>query len=317
VKILVTPTSFKPDSDSPAMRTLKSFADELVFNPYGRPLGEDELADLLTGCDGMIAGVDFLSEKAIMSADRLKVISRYGVGYDRVDIAAARKKGIAVTNTPGANSKAVAELAFGLMLSLARRIPMLDRKTKASEWAQYTGTELGGKTLGILGLGAVGRLVAKQAVGFAMHVVAYDPYMDAAYAEQNGIGAVSLEEVIASSDFISLHLPLKNDTRHLIDTKSISRMKDGAVIINTARGGIIDEEAVLAALEAGKIGGLGLDAYEQEPPERSKLFEMDNVVMTPHAAAHTREATENMANASVANLIAVLSGQECSAIVNK
>ncbi len=317
MKILVTPTSFKPDNDSPAMQKLKAFADELIFNPYGRPMTEDELAKLLPGCSGMIAGLDFLTAEALCSADSLRVISRYGAGVDRVDITAASNHGIAVTNTPGANAKAVAELAFGLMLSVVRKIPMLDRKTKDGDWVRSSGTELGGKTLGLLGLGAIGKTVARQAQGFSMSVIAYDPYIDTAYANDNDIAIVTLDELVAQSNVISLHVPLCNETRHLINAERIAQMKDGVIIINTARGGIIDEAAACDAIASGKIGGLGLDAYEQEPPTRSKLFEFDNVVLTPHAAAHTQEAKAGMAAMAVDNLIAVLSGNDCRYIVNK
>jgi phosphoglycerate dehydrogenase-like enzyme len=150
-----------------------------------------------------------------------------------------------------------------------------------------------------------------------MRVVAYDPYIDIAYAEENDITVVTLNELIAQSDVISLHVPLTNETRHLINAERIAQMKDGVIIINTARGGIIDEAAACEAIASGKIGGLGLDAYEKEPPQRSKLFDFDNVVLTPHAAAHTQEAKANMAAMAVDNLIAVLSGDDCRYIVNK
>lgn len=317
MKILITPTSLCADADIPAVRSLKEFADELVFNPLGRPLQENELIEYLSGCDGMIAGLDFITEKVMENAQPLKVISRYGVGCDRVELAAAKRKGIVVTNTPGTNSTAVAELAFGLMLALSRKIPMLDRQTKGGLWVRSMGSELGGKTLGILGLGTIGKLAARQAQGFSMRVCAFDPYLDQNYAKQNQIDSVSLEELMQCSDYISLHLPLTNETRHIIDSKRIAAMKDGVVIVNTARGGLIDEAAACTAIETGKIGGLGLDSFELEPPQPSRLFEFDNVVLTPHAGAHTKEAVEKMASAAVLNLIDVLCGRPCDFIVNK
>jgi len=317
MKILVTPTSFHRDKKSKAKDLLEQFADEIVYNPYGRPLNEDEIVHLLEGVDGYIAGLDYITARVIEQApETLKVISRYGAGYDRVDVKAAAKKGIVVTNTPEVNSQSVAELAFGLMLCLARRIPALDGKVKAGEWPRMTGIELYKKTLGVVGLGAVGKRVAMMAKGFSMDILAYDPYIDRTFARDKGIKEATFEELIGNSDFISLHLPLNESTRNIIDEKAIEKMKQGAVIINTSRGGLIDEKAAYRALKSGKLGGLGLDAFEKEPPGESPLFELNNVVATPHAGAHTAEAIENMGMLAVRNLIDVLSGKECKHVVN-
>jgi D-3-phosphoglycerate dehydrogenase len=317
MKILVTATSFKPDSPGPALEKLKNFADKLVFNPLGRPLSEDELIPLLRDCDGYIAGLDFVTKKVLDPCDSLKVISRYGAGVDRVDLAAAKARGIPVCNTPGANAQAVADLAFALMLAAARKIPLLDRKTRDGQWIRSTGVELYGKTLGILGLGAVGKAVARRAKGFSMRVLAYDPFINQQYAEEQGIIVSDLDSVLEESDIISLHLPLDETTRYIINGRAMKRMKRGAILINTARGGLIDEKAAHELLDSGHLGGLGLDAYEEEPPSKSPLFEHDNVVLTPHTASHTAEAVFNMAAMSVDNLIAVLSGKDCPYIVNK
>ena len=308
MRILVTPTSLQPGKNSGALEALKQFSEDLVFNELGRPLKEDELIPLLKDCDGYIAGLDFITEKVLKSCEKLKVISRYGAGYDRVDIEAAREKGVLVTNTPGVNAEAVGELAFSLILSVARKIPYLN---------QSTGMELKGKTIGIMGLGAIGKVVARCAKGFEMKVIAYDPFINEDYCASHQIGVCTFEEVIEQADVISLHLPLNDSTKHLIGEEAIGRMKPGAILINTSRGGIIDEDAAYQALKSGKLGGLGLDAFEVEPPAGSLLFEFDNVVVTPHTGAHTREATDNMANASIRNLIDVLSGKECPYIVNK
>lgn len=315
MKILVTPTSFGPKADSPAKKRLEAFADELVYNPHGRPLQEDELIPLLEGCDGYLAGLDFVGRRALESAKKLRVVSRYGVGCDRVDLAAAGELGIPVTNTPGVNANAVADLAFGLMLAVARRIPALDASTRAGGWRRSTGRELYGKTLGILGLGAIGRCVVQRAHGFGMAVLAYDPYFDSEWAGQNGVTCAPLDQVVRRSDFISLHLPLSEETRHLFGAARFAAMRPGAVLINTSRGGIIDEAAAADALRSGALGGLGLDAFEAEPPGESPLAAFDNVVMTPHTGAHTLEATEAMANAAVNNLIAVLTGAPCDSLV--
>ena len=315
MKILVTPTSFKPDKGGPALELLRSFSTDLVFNPLGKPLSEDELIPLLADCEGFIAGLDAITRKVIESAPKLKVISRYGVGVDRVDLEAARDKGVIVCNTPGVNANGVADLAFALLLCIARRVPLLDRKTKEGEWIRSTGFELHGKTIGIMGLGAVGKAVAKRAAGFSMKVMAYDPFIDREYARANNIIAAAFDEVVKEADIISLHLPLMDETWNIISADVMKTMKKGVVIINTARGGLINERAAYELLTSGHLGGLGLDAFEAEPPGASPLFALDNVVVTPHTGAHTAEATAAMADMSVRNLIDVLSGKNCPNVV--
>ena len=315
MKILVTPTSIQPDKKSSALETLKAFSGDLVFNPTGKPLTEDELIPLLKDCDGYLAGLDFVTKRVLDECPKLKVISRYGAGYDRIDVKAAAEKGIVVTNTPGANSEAVGELTFALLLSVARNIPTLDKKTKEGLWLRSSGMELKGKTIGILGLGAIGKVVARCAKGFEMKVMAYDPYINLDYCAEQGIKSAVLEEIFESADVISLHLPLNSETTHMINAASIAGMKDGVIIINASRGGIIDEDAALEALKSGKIGGMGLDAFEIEPPVDSPLLAFGNVVVTPHTGAHTAEASDKMADMAVENLIAVLTGEHCSCVV--
>lgn len=315
MKILVTPTSLQPGSDQKALNILKEFSEDLVFNPLGRPLREEELIPLLSDCDGYIAGLDYITENVLDSCGKLKVISRYGAGCDRVDIEAAKKHHIVVTNTPGANAQAVGELAFGLILCTARKIAYLDSQLRRGRWVRATGVELAGKTLGIIGLGAIGRVVAKCAGGFDMRVLAYDPYIDHPYCQTNGIAPVSFEELIRKADIVSLHLPLNSKTRCMINASVMEEMKQGVIIVNASRGGIIDEESAYEYLKKGKLGGLGLDAFEVEPPKVSPLFELPNVIVTPHTGAHTGEAAENMANMAVKNLIDVLSGKDCAYIV--
>lgn len=317
MKVLVTPTSFRSKTNIKAMEKLKEFADEIVFNESGKPLTARDLKEMLKGCDGYIAGLDFIDNEALESADDLKVISRYGAGYDRVNMKAANDKGIIVTNTPGSNATAVADLAFGLILSVARRIPMLDASTKSGEWIRSTGMELSGKTIGILGLGAIGKNVAQRAKGFSMKVLAYDPFMDEEYARANDIVPSDLDDLIRNSDVISLHLPLNDKTKDIISYKEFESMKEKVILINTSRGGLINEEASVEYLKNGKLGGMGLDAFEEEPTSSFEKFRFDNVVLTPHTGAHTFEATENMANMAVDNLIDVLSGADCRYIINK
>lgn len=312
MKILVTPTSFTKPENKAAQEKLNAFADEVVYNPHGRPLTEEEIPGLLAGCDGYIAGLDYITASAIKNApDTLKIISRYGAGVDRVDLSAARDRGITVTNTPGTNATAVCELAFGLMLALARSIPQLDHAVKQGEWPRRNGIELSGKKLAVLGLGAIGRKLAARAQVFGMEVCTYDPYVDEGYARAAGIEICDLPTAISDADFISLHMPLSADTRHILGADEIASMKDGVYIVNTARGGLIDEDAAHEALQSGKIAGLGLDVFESEPVSASPLLKLDSVITTPHAGAHTREAIGGMGMMAVTNLIAVLTGSEC------
>ncbi|MEG0833834.1 MAG: phosphoglycerate dehydrogenase [Christensenellaceae bacterium] len=318
MKILVTPTSFLKPQNAAAKAELEMFADEVVYNDLARPLQADEILERLNGVDGYVAGLDYITAEVIEKAPQsLKVISRYGAGVDRVDMPACIKKGIVVTNTPGTNSVAVCELAFSLMLCAARNIPKLHDAVQKGEWPRSEGIELRGKTLGIVGMGAIGKNLATRAKAFGMIVNAYDPYFDQAFADANGIEKMDMQQVLRSSDFISLHVPLNEDTRHMINADCIAMMKKGAIIINTARGGIIDEQAAAQAVKSGQLGGLGLDAFEQEPLLDSPLKGLDRVIFTPHTGAHTSEAVSGMGNMAVSNVIAVLEGKECPYILNK
>lgn len=316
MKILVTPTSMQPGSNSAALKKLYTYCDNIVFNPTGKPLEEDMLLQLLSDCDGYLAGLDFVTEKVLRGCPNLKAISRYGAGYDRVDTKTARELGISVSNTPGANAQAVAELTFGMLLSLARNIPYLHTETIHGNWIRSSGIELFGKTIGIIGLGAIGKKLSACCTGFNMKILAYDPFIPEKYCKEHNISPVSFEELLKESDFITLHLPLNDDTYHLIDSQAISLMKKGTILVNASRGGIVDESAAYDALCAKKLGGLGLDAFEKEPPTASPLFTLPNVIATPHAGAHTKEAVAVMSEMAVDNLLHMLDGKECKYIVN-
>ena len=318
MKLLITPTSFGKPENQKARALAESFADEVVYNDLGVPLQGDELLARLDGVDGYIAGVDFITGDIIeRMPSSLRVISRYGAGVDRVDLAACKKRGIAVTNTPGANSTAVCELAFALMLCAARNIPALHQAVEKGEWPRASGMELAGKTLGIVGMGAIGKRLAIRAQAFEMQVCAFDPYFDETFGAEHGIRRMELDELVSVSDVISLHVPLSDATRHLMDADRIARMKRGAVLINTARGGLIDEQAAADALAAGRLRGIGLDAFEQEPLKDSPLIGLPGVVFTPHTGAHTAEAVANMGMMAVENAIAVLTGGDCRYLLNK
>ena len=317
MKLLVTPTSFGKPENEKARALLETFADEIVYNDTGAPLSGGDLLKKLDGADGYIAGLDYITADVVehMPAS-VRVISRYGAGVDRVDIAACTRRGIKVTNTPGANATAVCELAFGLMLCAARNIPALHSAVERGEWPRSTGMELSGKTFGIIGLGAIGKKLALRAKAFEMRVLAYDVFLDGAFAAENGIEPRELDELLAEADVVSLHVPLTAETRHMINAERIARMKRGAIVINTARGGLVDEEAAASALRSGQLRGMGLDAFEQEPLVKSPLAGLDGVVFTPHTGAHTAEAVSAMGVMAVQNAIAVLNGQPTACALN-
>lgn len=318
MRVLVTPTSFDKPENAAARALLETAFDEIIYNDLHVPLKGDEIIKRLQGCDAYIAGVDYITKDVIdnMPAS-LKVISRYGAGVDRVDVPACTAKGIKVTNTPGANATAVCELAFSLMLCAARNIPQLHKAVEDSQWPRSQGIELAGKTLGIVGMGAIGKRLAIRAKAFEMDVVAYDPYFDKCFADKNGIRQADIDELLKTADFVSLHVPLTNETKYMINAKRIASMKPGAVIINTARGGLIDEAAAAEAIKSGKLGGMGLDAFEQEPLLDSPLKGLPHVIFTPHTGAHTAEAVANMGMMSVQNAIAVVKNEQCRYILNK
>mgnify|MGYP001304132680 CR=1 FL=1 len=316
MKAFVSATSFLKPENAAAQKKLNDFFDDAAYNDLGVPLKGDQILERLDGCSAYIAGVDYITADVIARMpDSVRVISRYGVGVDRVNLAAAANRGITVTNTPGANSTAVCELAFALMLCAARDIPRLHDAVTRGDWPRSEGIELAGRTLGIVGMGAIGKRLAVRARAFEMNVLAYDPYFDEAFAKENEIARTGLDELFRLSDVISLHLPLNDETRHLVDAGRIREMRDGAILINAARGGLIDEQAAAEALKAGKLGGLGLDAFEQEPLLDSPLKGLPHVVFTPHTGAHTGEAVANMGLMSVQNAIQVLRGEPCPYIV--
>lgn len=309
-RVLVTPRSFGRH-DPQLKAELEATVGEVIYNPFGRSLISSEVQELLPGCDGYIAGVDTIDRAALEAADQLRVIARYGVGVDRVDLEAAREKGIVVTNTPGANSTSVAELAVGLMLSLARMIPLANQETRAGKPPRIQGVSLEGKVVGLLGLGAIGKRVARRLQGFECTVLAYDPAVDAAAAQEVGAVLCSQEEVVTKSDFLSLHVPVLPETRGMVDASFLAQMKPGAFLINTARGELIDEVALFEALKSGHLRGAALDAFVQEPPsEDNPLFSLPQVIATPHMGAHTDGATNAMGWGALRDCLAVLLGEE-------
>jgi D-3-phosphoglycerate dehydrogenase len=310
MRVLVTPTSFS--KGDPSMRvTLENAVGEVIYNDSGKPLESEALADMLPGVDGYIAGLDEIDQHALETTSRLKVIARYGVGVDAVDLQTARHKGIIVTNTPGANSRSVAELTIGLMLSLARSIPTAANTTRAGGWPRLSGISVRGKVVGLLGFGAIGQAVARLLSGFETTLLVYDPI--ATPEQASGLGAVltSLDEIIRQADIVSLHCPLTADTRNMVNDGFLSTLKPGAYLINTARGELVDETALLAALESGKLGGAALDVFATQPPEvGNPLLSHPRLLATPHMGAHTDGAINAMGWMALNDCLAVLRGEE-------
>jgi D-3-phosphoglycerate dehydrogenase len=238
-----------------------------------------------------------LTAELIEKADRLKVVGRAGTGLDNIDIEAATKRGIAVMNTPGGNTVTTAEHALSLLLSLTRNVPQASASMKAGKWEKkkFQGRELFRKTLGVLGLGQIGSVVADRAKGLKMNVIAFDPFLTAEIANKKGVEAVTFDELLARSDYITVHVPLNKSTHHLLDAAAFSKMKNGVMLVHCARGGIVDEKALFDALKSGRVAGAALDVFETEPPGDNPLLALDNVICTPHLGASTAEAQENVA----------------------
>ncbi len=261
-------------------------------------LDKDQLAEIIGQYDGLaIRSATKVTEKVLAKAARLKVVGRAGIGVDNVDVPAATSRGIIVMNTPFGNSITTAEHAISMMMALARQIPEADRSTQAGKWekARFMGVEVTSKTLGIIGCGNIGSIVADRAHGLKMKVIAYDPFLTEERAVDLGVERVSLEELFRRSDFITLHTPLTEKTKHIINVQSIATMKKGVRIVNCARGGLIVEEALADAIKAGHVAGAAVDVFEVEPAKENPLFAVPNVICTPHLGASTSEAQENVA----------------------
>jgi len=258
----------------------------------------EELAACIGDYDGLaIRSATKVTDEILESAGRLKVIGRAGIGVDNVDIPAATAKGVVVMNTPFGNSITTAEHALSMMMALARNIPQASASTRASKWekSKFMGTELCSKTLGLIGCGNIGAIVANRAQGLKMKVMAYDPFLSPERAREMNVKKVELDELLAQADFISLHTPLNDATRGIINAEAMRKMKKGARIINCARGGLIVESDLKQAIESGHIAGAALDVFEVEPAKDNPLFELEEVICTPHLGASTAEAQENVA----------------------
>ncbi len=279
---------------------------------YRESTPAEQLVGIIADFDALVVRGQTRVTAAVMdAAPRLKVIGRAGVGVDNIELEAAKKHNITVVNAPSSTTVAVAELTMGLLLALAREIPRAEAAMKQGQWLkkQFEGVELSGKTLGIVGFGRIGTEVGKRALAFGMNVIVYDPNVSEHELEHGSAEPVSLQDLFAWSDFISLHLPLNVQTRDLIGPQAFSQMKDGVRIISTARGGIIDEAALLEALKSGKVAGAALDVFGKEPPGLTELVSHPRVIATPHMGAQTAEAQSRAAEDIANEVLAALQGK--------
>ena len=307
-KILITPRSLSRQGH-PSLDALRAAGYEVVFAAPGKQPTEQELLDILPDCVGYLAGVEPISARVLEAAGKLRVISRNGTGIENIDLPAAEKQGVRICRGQGANARGVAELTVAHILALVRSIPFSDGVLKGENWQRRKGIELAGRTLGLIGCGKIGKLVCELALAFGMEVLACDPYPDPDFAPSEAFRYCDLAELLSSSDIISLHCPAQRDGRALIDRERIAGMTKGVYIVNTARGTLLDEAAVLEAIDSGQIAGVAVDAYETEPPADWGLVKHPLVIATPHVGGFTAESVDRAAAAAVENMLAVLEGE--------
>ncbi len=301
--------------DEEALRALAKKSDVVA-----EEVSPEKLLRVIQEYDGLVVrSRTKVTAEVLERAERLKVISRAGVGVDNIDIPAATKKGVMVVNAPAGSTQSVAELTVALMLALARRIPAADGSLKGGRWekSRLQGVELCGKTLGLVGCGRIGSKVADICLGLGMSVLAFDPYLREDTAAEKGIRLTSLDEVLEESDFVSIHAALTDETRHMIGKAAFQKMKRTAYLVNCARGPIVDEQSLVEALKEGQIAGAGLDVFEKEPPLGSPLLELENVVLTPHIGASTQEGQRRTGLLAVEQLLKGLGGEEPEFLVNR
>ena len=306
-KALVASRSFGPNCPD-AVRRLISSGVELVSNPWGRAPSEAELAGVIGDFDVLISGTEPVTARVLESAPRLKLIAKHGVGFDNIDLDAARAHHVIVAIAGGAIADSVADMAMALLLACARQIPQGDRAVRAGQWPRIVGVELRDKTLGVVGLGQIGREVVRRAKGFGMHIVAYDVLRHESFAQEYSVRYLSLDELLAESDFVTLHAPVTDESRFLINATTLARMKPTAYLINTARGELVDERALAEALRERRIAGAACDVFSKEPPGDSELLKLDNFIAAPHSAGQTHDGLRKLGEVTVENILRVLDG---------
>ena len=277
----------------------------------------EELKDIIGDIDAAIIGMDKYTEEVFEIAPKLKAVAKFGVGVDNIDLVAAKKHGVKALNAPGQNSNAVAELTVCYILDMLRKVIPIHEELKEGNWPRWIGSELRGKTVGLVGFGAIARLVAKKLQGFDVQIKSYDLYMNQKLADELGVKACSLDEIIETSDVVSLHIPVSDDTYHMFNTEMFMRMKKGSYLVNAARGGLVDLDDLTKALREGQLAGAALDAFEMEPlPKGMEIFNY-NVVCTPHIGAESFEAYRDVSLCVSKDIIRVLAGEEPEHCVNR
>lgn len=304
--ILITPRALTCEPGHPALELLRQAGHEMVFCSPGRQPDAEELRRLLPGCLGWLAGVERIDEGVLAAATDLRVISRNGVGVDNIDLAAAARRRIAVCKADGANAQGVAELAIGLLLALLRSIPCGDTALKVGRWERRKGLEVQERTLGVVGYGQIGRRTARLAVGLGMRILACDIHPDPTFPHSERFRFCCLEELLAGAQIVSLHCPALPGGAALIGRDALGKMKPGSYLINTARASLVDEEAILEALQSGRLAGYATDAYTQEPPPVTPLLLHERVIATPHAGGFTEESVSRAAVAAAENILRAL-----------
>lgn len=304
MKILTSPSSFGQVGIEPLAILIEN-KFEIINNPFGRKLTEAEVIDLAKDCVGIIAGVEPLTATVMDALPNLKCISRVGVGMDNVDLEYAKQKGIVVVNTPDGPTRAVAELTVAMTISLLRKIPQAHANLKLKIWKKEIGNLLFGKTIGIIGLGRIGRIVAELFRGLGNPVIGFDLAPDIIWAKKIGVELCSFENILNQADIITLHVPGNKDKSAVIGENELLRIKDGAFLINIARGGVIDEQALYQALKTNKLSGAAIDVFSNEPYD-GNLCELDNVILTPHIGSYAAEGKLLMEIDAVKNLIQTL-----------
>ncbi len=308
-KVLIAPTAFYR-VPGPYVTLLQQAGFEVVYPPAPDPRTDADTLACLQGVSAIIAGGEFLHEKVLSQLPDLRVIARAGVGYDRVDIPAATKHNIAVTITPNANHESVAEHALGLLLALSRNIVGHHQDVLVRDWSRRPMVPLRGKTLGLVGLGRIGRSVAVRAQAFRLRVIAHDQFVNPELAKQLGVELVDMPTLFAHSDYISLHAPMNETTAGLINRKTLTQMKRGSFLINTARGGLVVEADLCEALQSGHLAGAALDVFEEEPtPATNPLLKQRNLIVTPHLASGDYQSMEDMGTESATNIISLYQGK--------
>ena len=329
-RILVTPRSVTSEGH-PALARLTRAGFEIVMPPAGKMPAASDLKQLLPGCVGWLAGVEPITDDVLSAASDLRIISRNGTGIDAIDLESARRRGIEIRRADGANARGVAELAIGMILALARSLPFSDAAIKAGGWSRRKGFELEGKTLGIVGYGKIGRIVAALARGLGMQVIGHDPFVESAAdlpllrqaASDLPIGGqpasnpplVKLDEIFALSHVITLHCPPSADGRPLVDARRLGLAKPGVVIINTARHELVDIPALVAAIERGHVAGAALDVFDAEPPVERSHLASDRILATPHIGGFTDESVDRSVDVAVTNLLEALSLQPAAGML--